>query len=519
MWIMELNKVAVYGEMQFMRDGSYPGLIYVMPDDGTLVHVAVSYNGTEAVMYINGQEIHRGGFSFGADLEAGLVIGATQIGGGNAWSGMIDEVGIWNRPITAAEVRQLYGGGTGSVLPGAAWWQPVGPNPDGSAVIDPEVDLTLSWQYGPYPPKTADYVVYFGAGTAARDLLSDPNSDASAYYKGTVAAGQPLEFVIAAADPALDYNKKCWWRIDTIDGNTRVAGAAWSFDTIKTLPEILTQPASVLVDPGGSAELSIEVSSLIPETYEWFKEGGGSAGTGNPITINNIDESREGNYYCVVTNAAGPVTSESAKVMLKQLVAHWTMDDVLGTANRQVLDTTKFAHHGTATVGVTSVPGIIGGAMAFSGAWIDCGTFNQSDPGGQMTLAFWANWNGSNGSWQSVMSKRDEYGAGTMMWDITAHAQNGGALAMSSPVSWPWFGGDDFMAIGQWTHVAVTFDGTNAFLYVNGFLAGGPSGFAFSSGTGAHVYLAPPRLRATICSTAHSTMCVSIITPSTPYRR
>ncbi|MBE0535552.1 MAG: hypothetical protein IH624_07770 [Phycisphaerae bacterium] len=485
MWILEANKPAVYGEMQFMQEQSYPGLTYVMPDDQTPVHVAVSFDGAIARMYINGEPTSTGGgFTFGSDTEAALVIGSTQGNGGNAWSGMIDEVGIWNRPLTADEVRQLYAGGAGTALPSEAWWQPVAPNPDGTVVIDPEVDLALSWQYGPYPPKTAGYAVYFGMGTAARDVLSDPNSDASAYYKGTVPAGQPLAFVISAAD--MDYNSKCWWRVDTVDGGSRVAGVAWSFDTVRTLPEILIQPAGALVDEGETAALSIEVTT---GTCEWFKEGGGSVGTGNPLEIPGIDESKEGNYYSVVSNSAGSVTSDPCKIMLKQMVAHWTMDDVIDAGNNQVLDSTKFARHGTASGNVTSVPGLIGGALHFSTGWVDCGTFNQSDPGGQMTIAFWANWNGSHGSWQSALAKRDEWGENTMMWAITNHAQNGNRVQLESPASYPWFGGDDFYAVGEWTHIIFTFDGVNALMYVNGFHAGGPSPFAFSSGTNAHIYL------------------------------
>lgn len=489
MWILEGTTDTTwvnYGDVEFKQAGAWAPLRFNMPDDGTLKHVVVSCSNTNVAMYVDGEIVGSGSLPFGNKTDAGLQIGATNKGGGNRWSGLIDEVCIWDRPLTEAEVRQLYAGGDGASLPGPAWWQAVGPNPDGTAPIDPEVDLTLSWQYGPYPPKTANYAVYFGEGTAARDVLSDPNSDASAYYKGTAPAGQPLQFVIAAADPALDYNKKCWWRIDTVDGDTRVAGVAWSFDTIKTLPDILTQPASVLVGEGETATLSIAVNS---GTCEWFKEGGGSVGIGNPLDIPTVDESKEGSYYAVVTNAAGPVRSDSCKVMLKQLVGHWTMDDVLTTGSRQVLDSTKFAHHGTASAGVTSVPGLIGGAMNFNTAWVDCGTFNQSDPGGQMTVAFWANWGGSNGNWQSVMAKRDNYGANTMMWDITCHAQSNNVLTLSSPVSWPWFGGNDYLTIGQWKHVAVTFDGTNAMMYVNGRQAGGPSAFTFAAGTNARLYL------------------------------
>jgi len=485
MWILEANKVANYGEMQFMREGSYPGLVYVMPDDETPVHVVVSFDGTIARMYINGEPTNAGGgFSFGTDTEAAMVIGSTQGYGGNAWSGLIDEVGIWNRPLTADEVRQLYAGGAGTALPSEAWWQPVGPDPDGTSYIDPEIDLTLSWQYGPYPPRTADYAVYMGAGNEARDVLSDPNSDASAYYKGTVAAGQPLAFVISAGD--LDYNRRYWWRVDTVDGGSSVAGVAWRFDTIRTMPDILAQPAGALVGEGETATLSIEVST---GTVEWFKEGGDSVGIGNPLYVPDIDESKEGNYYAVVSNAAGSVTSDPCKVMLKQMVAHYTLDDVLDAQNRQVLDSTKFARHGIASGGVSSAPGIIDGAMSFSNAWIDCGTFNQSDPGGQMTIAFWANWNGSNGSWQTVMAKRDEWGENTMMWAITNHEQNNSRVQLESPVSYPWFGGDDLLVVGEWTHVAIAFDGANAIMYVNGFQAGGPSPFAFSGGTNAHIYI------------------------------
>jgi Concanavalin A-like lectin/glucanases superfamily/Secretion system C-terminal sorting domain len=74
-------------------------------------HVAITYtsNGL-AVVYLNGAVISSNQFSpypLSVSSPVSLKIGTESIGYRH-WNGLIDDVGIWNRPLTAQEVQDLY---------------------------------------------------------------------------------------------------------------------------------------------------------------------------------------------------------------------------------------------------------------------------------------------------------------------------------------------------------------------------------------------------------------------------
>ena len=61
-------------------------------------------------------------------------------------------------------------------------------------------------------------------------------------------------------------------------------------------------------------------------TYQWQLNGadiypppaGVSGATSNTLTIANVQESNEGLYRCVVTNAAGSMTSNAAQLTVRE---------------------------------------------------------------------------------------------------------------------------------------------------------------------------------------------------------
>lgn len=78
-------------------------------------HVCLTYAGTTAIVYGNGTQVS-------ADARIwNLVLNQAFIGrGGGAfgyWQGYIDEVGLWNRALTAIEISTLYNGGVGLTYP------------------------------------------------------------------------------------------------------------------------------------------------------------------------------------------------------------------------------------------------------------------------------------------------------------------------------------------------------------------------------------------------------------------
>lgn len=80
-------------------------------------------------------------------------------------------------------------------------------------------------------------------------------------------------------------------------------------------PAITTQPQSVSVPMGGSAQFSV-VATAIPEpTYQWNFNGSPISGaTATSYSIGNAQASSAGNYTVTVTNSQGSLTSSTASL-------------------------------------------------------------------------------------------------------------------------------------------------------------------------------------------------------------
>jgi regulation of enolase protein 1 (concanavalin A-like superfamily) len=158
------------------------------------------------------------------------------------------------------------------------------------------------------------------------------------------------------------------------------------------------------------------------------------------------------------------------------LVAHYTLED-------NVKDVSGNGHDGVILGAPTYVDGPAGKgkAMLFPGTagnGVDLGRFNPSEKTGMLSVALWAKWNGLTTQWQGLIGKRTAWDAAQMMWQIEAN-QTTGALTFSRNGSGPG-SGNPVLKVGEWTHVAVTFDKTTARFYVNGTQTGS-GGFSFGS--------------------------------------
>ncbi len=105
MWQIEINRDNQ--QISFERIELYPvGGGIVLPE-GQWAHVAVTFDGTTAVFYVNGEETDRGDFSFGTKTDSALIIGADNPEGWNSFHGALDEVMLYNRALSDLEVLNL----------------------------------------------------------------------------------------------------------------------------------------------------------------------------------------------------------------------------------------------------------------------------------------------------------------------------------------------------------------------------------------------------------------------------
>jgi hypothetical protein len=73
--------------------------------------VVGTYDGTTGTLYVDGKAVATDSFTAPGTVSLPVYIGA-YIGGGAGWNGRIDEVQVYNRTLSAAEVRALYESGS-----------------------------------------------------------------------------------------------------------------------------------------------------------------------------------------------------------------------------------------------------------------------------------------------------------------------------------------------------------------------------------------------------------------------
>ena len=150
------------------------------------------------------------------------------------------------------------------------------------------------------------------------------------------------------------------------------------------------------------------------------------------------------------------------------LVAHWKLDE--GSGNT-VYDSSTSGNDGTFKGDPQWVAGYYGGALEFDGTDdnIDCGNDDSLNITDEITLSAWINMaqRPDVDNWFTIPWKEDAYsmylyGADNAVTTLAAD------FWLDTGRADIWNGPDIDIPPNDWTHIAVTFNGTDFEFYVNG---------------------------------------------------
>jgi hypothetical protein len=89
-------------------------------------------------------------------------------------------------------------------------------------------------------------------------------------------------------------------------------------------PLIIEDPISLSAIPLQNISFSVSAIGSEPLTYNWYKDNNNVFSTTNTLFLNNVQKSDEGNYYVVVSNYLGNVTSLTASLLVYDKLVIYT---------------------------------------------------------------------------------------------------------------------------------------------------------------------------------------------------
>ena len=182
---------------------------------GEFTYLAFTYDAEtgEQKTYFNGdldsQQITGGGFirNRSGPLRIGGGVNTGCPDGAGFFKGLIDEVRIYDRALSAEEILQIYREG----------FRASNPNPaDGATGI--ATDAVLSWDAG---IDAVSHDVYFG--TNYNDVVHATTTTALGVYQGSQSSTSYI--------PTLANDTTYYWRIDEVEGLNTWRGDVWRFKT------------------------------------------------------------------------------------------------------------------------------------------------------------------------------------------------------------------------------------------------------------------------------------------------
>jgi len=459
----------------------------------TWYYIAGTYDGQEIILYVDGEPVGTTQTSGKINVTpdpvcVGNLVNAAGGGQNEYWSGVIDEVRIWDRALSEEEVKTNMAQGKDEL--GGAMPFALRPDPADGAMLE-ATWASLSWRSGDL---AVSHDVYLG------DNFDDVNAGAEGTFVGNQTETKLIVGFHGFAYPdGLVPGTTYYWRIDEVNDtepNSPWKGDVWSFwIPPKTAYDPIPTDGIKFIDPNVELGWTAGFGTKLHTVYfgDNFDDVNNavvglpqSETTYTPGTLEldkvyywRVDEfdgvaTYKGDVWSFKTLPVIPITDPN-------LVGWWTFDEGMGTT---ALDWSGHGNHGTLFGPEWAIPGFLGdAALNFGGGGsvaIQNMHYNSTDNTG-VTVCAWIRteiW-----SQQYIASfDRDQYWRLAINLNGVGPGQVGWHVMTSS-------GQIDYGSVtrvddGLWHHVCGVFDNGRLIIYIDGFAEPSTSGGAtFGSDT------------------------------------
>ena len=260
------------------------------PADANLIvdkwaHIMAVRNSTNIYVYLNGKKIGQKSISEKMKNRShSFTIGSIESRGFHFAKGLIDDVRLYNRALSEAEVAALY------KLESAP---PPGLPP---VIVDQPSSIDLQ----------RDESVVISVGHTGT-----PSFEYQWYEGGRKLSGETKPYLILAGVTAWDTGSYSV-SVSNFYGTTHSQAAVVR---VTGPPIIITEPIDVRAGIGNQILLGVKVFGIGPIQYQWYKNGQAVEGaTGSNFYASNVNADNEGIYKVVVSNEFGQEESRDAVV-------------------------------------------------------------------------------------------------------------------------------------------------------------------------------------------------------------
>ncbi len=327
---------------QTRKDYDGPGGVF---GNSTWHHVAITFRRTfSAVTYLDGVPVSTNSIGGGGKLiDSGLPtnIGNDGTGGypsaygywtnalANPDNGLhMDDVGIWNRLLTAQEICAMYNLGlSGEDLESVA-----------------STDLTVTAR--PRIAQSPVSLVVNAGSNATFSATATGSTLAYQWYADGVAVSGGTSATLTLSNVQPTQAASYYVRITNSSGTATSAVATL---TVNSAPLITAQPQSQSLGLGQTASLTVTASGTGPLSYQWSRNGTNLAGATSPVlSLTNLQAAHAGTYTVRVTNFVGAITSAAATLTVTNPVISLSF-------NSSGMSPSGFTFHAGVPMGLTFV--------------------------------------------------------------------------------------------------------------------------------------------------------------------
>ena len=266
-------------------------------------HISIVYAAQNLKIYVNGNLVLNTSTNVIPAISGLMNFGASISGTPQYFPGQLDDIGIWNRALTASEIQQLYTQGQATY----AW------SPGGATTPSITVSPTATTTY------TCTVTVNGVSTNVSQTITVNPATNVNAGANQTVCAGTP---VTLTATGAATYS----WTNGVQNGVpfTPTATQTYTVTGNNAFGCSSTSSVTVTVNPTPTATISYTGSLILCQgsTITLNASAGSSYLWSNGATTQSITVGQAGNYSVQVFNASGcSATSSAVAVVVNPLPA------------------------------------------------------------------------------------------------------------------------------------------------------------------------------------------------------